>query len=88
MFDPHGLHFGTERDAIDHRKSEHGAGRDALLTPRADWRVYMQSGLMQRDRTGRTKRHAQAARIAAILIDDSNTERDDSDHRARRYGYA
>jgi hypothetical protein len=31
--------------AVNHRECEHRTGGDALLTPRAHWRVYMQSGL-------------------------------------------
>ena len=41
------------------------------MTPCADWRVYMQSGASELDRTWRTQRHAQAAFIAAVRVNDS-----------------
>jgi hypothetical protein len=72
--------------AIDHPKREHGAGRDALLTPCAHWRVYMQSALTQMDGARWAQRHTEAACIATVRVDDSNLEGSDSRHRARRYG--
>src|SRR6476660_245439 len=83
-----GLYRDRRGRAVSHREREHGAGGDALLTPCADWRVYIQSGPTQHDRAGWTERQAQAALITSIEIDDGNTERGGSHHRARRYGDA
>jgi len=57
------------------------------LTPRAHWRVYMQSGLSQRDGARRAERHAQATFIAAIRVHDSYTEGCRTRHPARRYDH-
>jgi hypothetical protein len=76
---------GGDRGTLDHREREHGAGRDALLTPCADSRVYIESGATEVDRVRRAERYAQTARIAAIRIDDGQLMRSGARHRARRY---
>jgi hypothetical protein len=85
MCDVHATLRGACGSAIDHREREHGAGRDALLTPCAHWRVYMQSGPSQVDCARRTERHTEAALIAPVTGNDSNTQGGSSHHRARRY---
>src|SRR5687768_16426497 len=74
------LRFAVQRGASHHRQREHRAGRNALLTPCADWRVYMQSGTTQLDRIGRTEWNAQPAFIAGIPVDDGNASRDEARH--------
>jgi hypothetical protein len=70
----------VRRCAIDHRQREHGAGRNALLTPCADWRVYKQSGTPQLDGVRRTERDAQTAFIAAVRSRQRQRERYEARH--------
>ena len=51
------------------------------MTPRAHWRVYMQSALSQFDRGRWADGHTEAARIAANRVDDCHTKGGDSYHR-------
>ena len=80
IFDAHRLRDDRIYGTLDHHEREHRAGRDTLLTPCADWRVYKQSGASQLDRAWRTERHAQAAFIAADGVDDGKERRHATSH--------
>src|SRR5579859_1316531 len=57
---------------IHHREGAHGAGRDALHAPGARPGVHHQPLAGHVDRLGRAERHAQAARVAYVVVHDGD----------------
>ena len=80
IFDVHALRGSEVRRTLDHREREDRARSDTLLTPCADWRVYIESGAPELYRAWRTERHAEAAFIAADGVDDSKERRHATRH--------
>jgi hypothetical protein len=80
ILDAHRLPRELRTRAVDHREREYGAGRNTLLTPCADWRVYMQSGAPQLDGVRWTERDTQTALIAAVRVDNGNERGHEARH--------
>jgi hypothetical protein len=68
------------RGAIDHRQRADGAGGDALAAPGADGGVDDQAFAPHGDGERRAERHAQAARVAQLTVDDGHVREGDGGH--------